>query len=80
MTKSQSNKSAMLNFELEAEVADFRRAVRTANIGNHPAAAGREIRCHGAAHMTQPDKADASVQRPALAMPNRELHVILIGQ
>jgi hypothetical protein len=30
--------------------------------------------------MTQPDKADASVQGPALAMPNRELHVILIGQ
>jgi hypothetical protein len=67
-------------FRLEAEVPNFRRAVWTANIGNHPAAAGHEIRCHGAAHMTQPDKADASVQGPALAMPNRELHVILIGQ
>ena len=48
-------------FRLQAEGPYCRRAVRTANIGGHPAAAGREIGRHGAAHATQPDKADASV-------------------
>jgi len=67
---------------LQAKAPDFRRTVGAANIGDHRAAAGREIGRHGAAHATQPDKADASIQRPALAMAtvNRGVHVIVSGQ
>jgi hypothetical protein len=69
-------------FRLQAKAPDFRRTVGTANIGDHRAAAGREIGRHGAAHATQPDKADASIQRLAMAVAtvNRRVHVIVSGQ
>jgi hypothetical protein len=53
-----------------------------ATIAEHPAAPGRQIGRHGAAHATQPDKADAPIQGPALAMATvkREIHVTVYGQ
>lgn len=63
-------------FRLQAEMLHFRHTVRTANMGDHPAAPGRQIGCYGAAHATQPDKADASVYWPRLAIPTvGEIHV-----
>ena len=69
-------------FRLKAEGPDFRGTVRTANIGDDPAAAGREIGCHRVAHATQPDKADASLWRLGLSIPpvDREMHVSIKGQ
>jgi hypothetical protein len=66
-------------FRLNAEGPNFRRALRTANIGDHPAADSREIGSDRAAHATQSDKADPSIYGPALAMPtiNREIHAIV---
>jgi hypothetical protein len=82
MTKIAVEQIGNAECRLDAESPDFRRAVRTTKIGDHPAAADREIGRHGTAHATQPDKTDASTNCPALMMPavDREVHVIVNGQ